>query len=80
MTVTIKRTLKEQMQEAANTVTGNVHIIPSAGKWAVKKEGAFRASRVETDKENAIAWAGKLVSNDGKVVIHTKEGKIQIIH
>lgn len=55
------------------------HVVPDGGKWAVKKEGATRASRTFSTKAPAIAWARETAKNNrpSQVFVHGEDGKIQ---
>ena len=54
-----------------------VHIISRDDGWAVKKEGASRASRIYENKEAAIENAKRLQRTGHDVVVHKKDGSIQ---
>ena len=54
-----------------------VHIISRDNGWAVKKEGASRASRIYENKETAVENAKKLRRTGHDVVVHKKDGSIQ---
>lgn len=56
-----------------------VHVVPkSGGGWAVRKEGAERASSVHNSKEAAVSHAKVSARDSGKtdVVVHSKSGLI----
>jgi uncharacterized protein YdaT len=56
----------------------NYHVVPKDNGWAVKKEGAKRASGVYDTKAEAVKGGQELAkNNDGSLRIHTKDGKIQ---
>lgn len=58
----------------------NQHVLPRGKDWAVKKEGAKRASRVVPLKEQAVRYATQLAQkgpNSSQVVLHRKDGTIQ---
>ena len=54
-----------------------MHIISRESGWAVKKEGASRASRVYEKKETAIENAKRLQRTGHDVVVHKRDGSIQ---
>lgn len=55
-----------------------VHVIPSDGRWAVKREGLSRASRVLGDRKKAIELARSLARKDSmEVIVHRKDGSVQ---
>ena len=56
----------------------NYHITPAENGWALKKEGAGRASKTATTKAEIIELAGEFL--DGKTVslkIHKEYGSTQ---
>jgi len=59
------------------------HVVPQGESgWAVKKEGAQRASGLYGRKDEAVAEAKRLAkaSNLGQIKIHGKDGKFQTEH
>jgi len=55
-----------------------VHVIPSDDRWAVKREGLSRASRVLRDKEKAIELARSFARKDSmEVIVHGRDGSVQ---
>ena len=55
------------------------HIVPSGDDWAVKKQGAARASSLHATKEDAIV-AGRtlaLANQPSQLIVHGRDGKIQ---
>ncbi len=58
-----------------------IHVIPQNKKWAIKKEGSARASKISSNKETAISQARKMAKQDHKdVVVHRKDGTIEKWH
>lgn len=53
------------------------HVVKRDSGWAVKKEGAQRATKVYTTKEQAVKGAEKSRKSGSDVVIHKKDGSIQ---
>ena len=52
------------------------HVISRNGKWAVKKEGTTRASKIYRSKGAAVRGAQR--SSKGRdVVVHKKDGSIE---
>lgn len=79
MTITGKRSgikLTESFRKAASSNSGRVHVVPTQNGWAVKKEGATRASSVSPTKAEALKAAHSIKSAD-KIVVHKKDGTIQ---
>ena len=60
-----------------------IHIVPREnGDWAVKREGAGKASSVHNEKQEAIE-RGKELAKDaplGQIIIHKRDGTIQTEH
>lgn len=54
------------------------HVVPSASRWAVKKSGSERASKLFETKEKAVSY-GKQLSKSEKteLYIHKRNGMIQ---
>lgn len=56
----------------------NQHVVPHAGGWAVRGEGAERASGVYDTKDEATAAARGIARNQGtELVVHGRDGRIQ---
>ena len=54
------------------------HVVPSKGRWVVKRAGAIRSSGVFENQSEAIAWARDLVkSKKSELVIYGKDGRIR---
>jgi len=54
------------------------HVVPNGDGWAVKKEGALRASSVHTTQRDAISSGTDLAkSSKTELVIHRANGKIR---
>ena len=68
--------LTEKFSKAASTNSGRVHVVSSKDGWAVKKEGAKRATVVKSTKEGAVKAANNIKSAK-RVVVHKKDGTIQ---
>ena len=58
------------------------HVVPNEERWAVKREGADRASRVADTQDEAVAVAEQMARNQapGRVVVHGANGLIQTVH
>jgi hypothetical protein len=58
------------------------HVVPNEGRWAVKREGAERASRVADSQDEAVAVAEQMARNQapGRVVVHGANGLIESVH
>ncbi|MCB9226737.1 MAG: DUF2188 domain-containing protein [Chitinophagales bacterium] len=53
------------------------HVVKRDSGWAVKKEGAQRATKVYKTKEQAVKGAEKNRKSGSDVVIHKEDGSIQ---
>lgn len=63
------------MAKKSTSKNKKIHVISRDSGWAVKSEGASRASRVYKTKDAAISGATK--SSKGRdVVIHKRDGSI----
>lgn len=57
--------------------TNRTHILKRHAGWAVKKEGAQKAVKVFSTKEEAIEAAEKFRKSGSDIVIHKKDGSIE---
>ena len=72
-----KRVKKSIKSGSASRKT--VHVIPSKGNWAVKREGTAKASKVYDSQQKAIQGA-KSMTRKGtakEVIVHRKDGTIR---
>lgn len=54
------------------------HVVPHESGWAVRREGADRASTVTRTKEQAVEHARDVAQRErGEVIIHRENGTIQ---
>lgn len=53
------------------------HIVKRETGWAVKKEGASRAVKLYSTKDEAVKGAQKLKKSGSDLVIHKKDGSIE---
>jgi uncharacterized protein DUF2188 len=55
-----------------------IHVIPDRNRWVVRREWAKRATRILSDREQAIALARSLAREDeGEVIVHRRDGTMQ---
>lgn len=55
-----------------------LHVVPREKGWAVKREGAERASKLTSTKKEAEKYAKDIAKEEnGEVVIHGTDNKIQ---
>ncbi len=68
------------MKEASKNNNGDIHVVASEGKWAIKREGKGRALKLFPKKKEAIGAANKLLnsskSEESVVIVHEKNGSI----
>lgn len=57
--------------------SGRLHIIKRDSGWAVKREGASKASKVYTTKEKAIRGTNTHSKSGHDVIIHKRDGSIE---
>lgn len=54
------------------------HVVPSGGKWRVRRAGAARASGTFETQAEAVARARELAKNQGtELYIHGEDGRIR---
>ena len=54
------------------------HVIPSGGKWSVRRAGSERASGVYDTQRDAIDAARRIARNQGsELFIHGEDGRIR---
>lgn len=68
--------MTDSFRQAGSTNSGRVHVVPSKDGWAVKKEGAIRASVVTPTKAGAVKAANNIKSAE-RIVVHKKDGTIK---
>ncbi len=72
--------ITKEIEEGIRTISteGWIHIMPSQGKWRVRKHGAIRASGIYDDKQTAISIARKLSHSSHKayIIVHDKNGEV----
>ena len=64
-------------KKTSSASSKRVHIISRKQDWAVKKEGASRASKIYSSKDIAINSSEKLRNTGHDLIIHKKDGTIQ---
>ena len=53
------------------------HIVKRESGWAIKQEGASRASKIYPKKDDAIEAARKYLEKGFEIIIHKKDGSIE---
>lgn len=64
-------------KKSGKATSKRVHIISREDGWAIKKQGASRASKIYQNKETAIKNAQKMRKTGHDVIVHKKDGSIQ---
>jgi hypothetical protein len=58
--------------------TGRIHVMSSNDRWAIKRDGASRASRVFRKKATAVKNARKIASKTLlDIIIHKRDGSVE---
>ena len=65
------------MAKKQSSSSKRTHVVKRDSGWAVKKEGAKRATKVYTTKEQAVKGGQKDRKAGRDLVIHKKDGSIQ---
>lgn len=56
----------------------NQHVVPLGNGWAVKAEGAGRATVITSKQSDAISVARDIAKNsNSELIVHGKDGKIR---
>lgn len=56
----------------------NQHVVPLGNGWAVKSEGAERATVITTKQSDAISVARDIArNNNSELIVHGRDGKIR---
>lgn len=66
-------------QDAASSPTHSIrHVVPHEGGWAIKLEGSNITDAVFHTKEETLAKAKEMASDDnGIVIVHRKDGRVE---
>jgi predicted NUDIX family NTP pyrophosphohydrolase len=57
---------------------GRLHVVPDGPEWAVRREGAGRASSTHETQGAAINAAARTARTEkGEVVVHGRDGRIR---
>ena len=62
---------------AKNQPVQRTHIVKRESGWAVRKEGAQRATKIYDTKDQAISGAQKEKKAGSDLIIHKKDGSIE---
>lgn len=65
------------MAEKQSSTSKRTHVVKRDSGWAVKKEGAQRATKVYTTKDAAVKGAERSSKSGSDLVIHKKDGTIE---
>ena len=55
------------------------HIIARGRKWAVKRAGAQRATRIFAAKLMAMQYTDPFIRRGANLVVHNKDGSVELI-
>lgn len=66
--------IRTKLRSASATNTGRYHIVQSTDGWAVKKEGAKRASKIYRTKSEAIRDVKSYPDYKGVLILHRRDG------
>lgn len=56
----------------------DIHVVPHGDEWAVKREGAERASSIHKTQEDAVRQGQQTAERDRvELVIHRPDGRIR---
>lgn len=56
----------------------NQHVVPKDGGWAVRKQGATKATKIFTNQSEAVQFArGVAKKQSGELFIHKADGTIR---
>jgi hypothetical protein len=56
----------------------NQHVVPLGNGWAVKSEGAVRATVITAKQSDAITYARDIArNNSSELIVHGRDGKIR---
>ena len=75
----------ERLEELCLNATAEkikiVHVIPRKGRWAVKNQGAAKATKLFKSKTEASLFATKLAKKHqpGRIIVHNRDGEIKSI-
>ena len=72
----IKRTISGKLRLTGHD-PARYHVIPQKGSWAVKREGAKRATKVVSNKSTAVSIAKGIVSSSSGVTVHRRDGTVE---
>ncbi len=61
----------------SKTSSDRMHIIKRDTGWAVKREGASKASKVYDTKEEAVKGTDSFSKSGHDVIIHKRDGSIE---
>ncbi len=71
-------TPKSEIDVTPKSERRGLHVIPTNGKWGVRKSGSARASGVYDTQEEAIEQGEKIAENQKAILyIHGRDGRIR---
>ncbi|WP_366937903.1 DUF2188 domain-containing protein [Sediminimonas sp.] len=71
-------TYTHRLKWRSNMSSKGLHVVPSDGRWSVRRAGASRASKVYSTQKEAIDSARERArSEGGELYIHGRDGRIR---
>ncbi len=64
-------------KKSEKSTSKRVHVISRKDAWAIKKQGASRATKIYKKKDTALREARKMCKIGYDVIVHKKDGSIQ---
>lgn len=77
-----RSSLTKALKLSARTNEGKVYVLPTKGRWGVKKEGSTRFYRVMPTKAKALIIAKRQAANNGShtIIVQKADGMIEDYH
>ena len=69
-----QKRIRTKLRSASATKTGRYHVVQSTDGWAVKREGAKRASKIYRTKAEAIRDVKSFSDYKGVLILHKRDG------
>jgi hypothetical protein len=81
-TASERRAYLRALKEVQERNEPRQHVYPRrSGKWAVRRSGASRASRLFEKKDDAVAYARRMAQKEGSVVyLHRNDGGVRRLY
>ena len=76
-TAAAQKRIRAKLKSASAKNTGRYHVVQSSDGWAVKREGAKRASKIYNSKTEAIRDVKSYSDYKGILILHKRDGSFQ---